>query len=1043
MKTRYTILTRTIIICIILFFFPVLGNTSDAAMEPLKPTKFPSMQRIEGAVNEVMATGKIPGAVIVLISGTEHTIIKAVGYADLEKQIRVTGDTLFELGSCSKSFTALAMKQLEQEGMIKLDDPVSKYFPWFRVTFRNREQQITINQLLHHTSGIPERAFGKVLAGNNKDALVDVLRRVSGMELKQLPGRQFEYSNVNYDIAGAILEKVSGLSYEAYMVKKLFLPLGMTSTGVGTGGKFKATGYKIAFGTPRPFDSPLYRGNFPAGYVVTSGNDMVKWLNAQLGQTPLGQTESELNTLIATTHKPDPLLQGFGYKSIQYSMGWFVLPGNISEIFHGGANPNFTAYVALRPAQKMAVAVLTNSNSTGSQFLGARLMQLFDLPANEKLEKYAYDGGMDNTFSMACYVFWGFLVICGGIFIYILIDWFRGLRHIEGLNPSKLFQLFIALCATLPLVLGIYFVPDTLRGLSWQQAIDWAPASFPMAVVLLLCFLAVCNLLFFCSLMLPYKDKTSFRNKYIRPLPMVLFLGFISGLGQSASMVLISTSFFIPFPLQYLLYYFLMTLFISVLGQKIVQTKMTTISNDIVYELRMKLIDRVFATRFQNFEKIDSGRFYATLNNDTETISNSAGIVVGTITSAVTALAAFVYLSAISLLATLSTLLFAVFLGLFYVAVGKKSRVLMEKMRDTQNVFMKLIEGLSKGFRELSMHHNKKVEYAADVEASCLEYRNTRISSIVKFIDANLVSSSMILVLLAGICISFPRLFPDMSLGLLISFIMVLLYMIGPITAIMGSFPAFIRIKVSWDRIKKFSAEIPAIEELLNFKERNALSHKGETVNCLEAKGVMFSYSKPDETEKFTVGPIDLKINKGEILFIVGGNGSGKTTLAKLITGLYLPEAGTVTVDGKVIGGQDYLGEYFSVIFDDYMLFEKLYNIDINAKKAEIEKYLKLLAMDKKVELKDQKFSTINLSSGQRKRLALLQCYLEDCPIYLFDEVAADQDPEFRKFFYRDLLLKMKAMGKIIIAITHDDHYFDVADQIIKLDLGKIDNVVK
>jgi cyclic peptide transporter len=1009
----------------------------------------PDIEAIDKIITDVMTKGKIPGLSLVLIKGQEHVVAKGYGLADINGQQPVTVGTLFQLASCSKSFTALAMLKLESEGYVKMSDPVSKYFPGFKMTFRDKEYPITIEQLLHHLSGIPWKTFAQIPEAEHEQALEEVVHLVSGTQLNDTPGRKYEYSNTNFDIAGAIIEKVSGMSFENYMKKEVFNPLGMEHTEIGIKGdgnqeNANATGHKIAFSEPKPFASPIYRGNFPAGYVLSNANDMAVWLKAQLGMV-----QTNFTPLMQRSHKPNSLLQGTQYRPVSYSFGWQVRPGVKSVVFHSGMNPNFTSFVAIIPSQQIAIAVLANSNSTGTQFLGQRLLQVLStgssptqIPEQKKAAEYVYNGGLDNFFTIGSYGLIALIVLCIGIILYILIDTFRGLRHFEGMTLNKLFQIFIALMGSAPLLLGIYFVPDAIVGFSWPLALAWAPGSFPVVIYLIIAFFGAANFIFFLSLIFPYKAKSSFRNQYLKPLPLILFLGFIAGLAGAAAMFLISTSFFSPMELKYLLYYFGTALFISTLGQKIVRTKMIVIANDIVFELRMKLVSKIFATRFQHFEKIDSGRIYATLNNDTESISNSASMVVGTVTSAVTAVAAFVYLSAISLLATLSTLMFAVLMGGFYIIVGKKSRVLMEQMRDTQNVFMKLIEGLVKGFREISMHHNKKIEYDADVEASCEEYRRTRVSAIVKFVNANLVSSSMILILLAAICISFPRLFPDMSLARLISFIMVLLYMIGPITSIMSSFPTFIRIKVSWDRIQKFIDEVPAMEELTHYKDIKALSHKGKTVESLEAKGITYSYQGEEGSEPFCVGPIDLKVQKGEILFIVGGNGSGKTTLAKMITGLYQPEQGSVTIDGKEIGGNDYLGEYFSIIFDNFMLFEKLYNIDIEAKKAEIDEYLKVLRMDGKVKLKDGKFSTVDLSSGQRKRLALLQCYLEDCPIYLFDEVAADQDPEFRKFFYHDLLIKMKKQGKIIIAITHDDHYFDVADQIIKLDMGKIDTYV-
>ena len=212
-------------------------------------------------------------------------------------------------------------------------------------------------------------------------------------------------------------------------------------------------------------------------------------------------------------------------------------------------------------------------------------------------------------------------------------------------------------------------------------------------------------------------------------------------------------------------------------------------------------------------------------------------------------------------------------------------------------------------------------------------------------------------------------------------------------------------------------------------------------IESVKLEGVKFRYESDNQDEKpFTVGPIDLEVKKGEALFIIGGNGSGKTTLAKLLTGLYVPGEGTVKINGQQVTDAK-LGEYYSTVHSDFWLFEKLYAIDTLEKKEEIRNYLKQLELADKVEVQDNRYTTIRLSGGQRKRLALMQCFLEDRPIFLFDEFAANQDPEFRKYFYRELFKELKAQGKIIIAITHDDHFFDVADKIIKLDFGKLDIV--
>jgi ABC-type siderophore export system fused ATPase/permease subunit len=243
-----------------------------------------------------------------------------------------------------------------------------------------------------------------------------------------------------------------------------------------------------------------------------------------------------------------------------------------------------------------------------------------------------------------------------------------------------------------------------------------------------------------------------------------------------------------------------------------------------------------------------------------------------------------------------------------------------------------------------------------------------------------------------------------------------------------------------------------------------------ESIESINATGVMFQYKPREEEDEagadnsrrkaitaensdnenenkeeekmFSVGPLDFEAKKGEIVFIVGGNGSGKTTLGKMLTGLYMLDEGTITINGKEIPNYQ-LGEYFSAIFNDYYLFKKLYEIDFNKNEntERAHSFLKTIQLEDTVKIEDNEFSTLNVSGGQRKRLALMTCFMEDSPIYLFDEVAADQDPQFRRFFYRKMLQKMKEQGKIVIAITHDDHYFDVADRLIKLDMGQIEIV--
>ena len=207
----------------------------------------------------------------------------------------------------------------------------------------------------------------------------------------------------------------------------------------------------------------------------------------------------------------------------------------------------------------------------------------------------------------------------------------------------------------------------------------------------------------------------------------------------------------------------------------------------------------------------------------------------------------------------------------------------------------------------------------------------------------------------------------------------------------------------------------------------------------LELVNIHHSYTGDSEKHQFTLDNINLKFEPGELVFIVGGNGSGKSTLVKQVTGLYIPDNGEILFNNIPItdDNREWYRQQFSVVFYDFYLFERLLGIEDN-RGTEIQNYLKQLELDKKVTVKEGILSTTNLSQGQRKRLALLTAYLENRPIYLFDEWASDQDPVFKEVFYNKLLPELKQRGKTVIAISHDDRYFDKCDRLIKLDYGRV-----
>jgi cyclic peptide transporter len=983
------------------------------------------VSQIEKKVQKLMDEWDIPGLSLAIIKG-DQVYAKGLGYADEKQEIPVTADTLFELASTSKAFTALAILNLEKEGLVNLDSPVSTYLPWLHVNYQGRECPVTLRQFLHHTSGIPTQSISLIPRSNAQDALQQAVRRLVGFELERKPGTEFEYATINYDVLGAVIETVSGMSYENYLTKNILTPLGMTHSFVGhpSDSSPMSKGYKIGFFSAHEYKAPVYRGNTPAGYIISNASDMVRWLKAQTGQE-----ENPFTQLVQESHKPDHSVALNPANLGAYGMGWFSYMNGTDVLDHQGLNPNFTAYIGFSPKEKLGVAVLANSNSTATSWIGYYILGVL---RGEELASLNIPGDEVDKGSSVVALMTGLFILCIiAFYLSIPLDIIKGRRRFEGLGFKKISRWFLSLCMYVPFLYGIYLLPKAMNGVSWDTALAFGPSSFQVMIILLVASMAMSWLGLIFSSLFPQQ------NKYKRQAPLLLVLSVAAGGANAVIIFLINASVFNTKGLFYQLYFFALAFSLYIIGRKVLQTELTRITFDIIYDLRMNLVGKIFNTSYQNFEKVDRGRVLATLNDDTNQISNAANIVVMFATSIITIFGSFIFLASIAFWATALTLLVVFFVAGIYYVVTEKTNHLFEEARDTQNEFMGYLTGMLDGFKELSMHYHKRMEYQADVAGSVDALRKKLSVALIKFINAFLVGESLLIITLGAVGFGFTRVFPDISRVTIMSFIMILLYLIGPFNVLLRSIPEFMRMRVSWMRVQRFSNDVPANIDPSAIKPPEKLP---VCIESIKAEGVMFEYKSENEIERFRVGPLDFEARKGEIIFIVGGNGSGKTTLAKMLTGLYIPEGGVLRVNGVEKANYE-IGEFFSVVFSDYHLFEKLYSIDLTGKDEDIQRYLKLLRLEQKVTLGDKAFSTVDLSGGQRKRLALLQCYLEGHPIYLFDEIAADQDPEFRKFFYRDLLMRMKAEGKIVIAITHDDHYFDVADRVIKMDMGQIETV--
>ncbi|WP_378107818.1 cyclic peptide export ABC transporter [Cohnella cellulosilytica] len=518
-----------------------------------------------------------------------------------------------------------------------------------------------------------------------------------------------------------------------------------------------------------------------------------------------------------------------------------------------------------------------------------------------------------------------------------------------------------------------------------------------------------------------------------RPYGTMLLLSIASGVGN-ASMIFVVNAAIAgngTFSTD-LLPFFVLGMLGFVCGQKLLRSRLIRMTNGIVYDKRMEVLNVVLNAPYANVEAMERGKIEACLNNDTETVSSFSNRMVSVGTWSVTILAGFAYLAALSLAGFLFSLA-VVFVasGAFFVILRSANR-LWEQTRDIQNVFFKFIQDLIYGFKELYLNRRKARDFRDDMELSCASYRDKRSQAEVKVANVVVIGDLLFASVIGTVVFAFPHMLPGIGSGELRSFVFVFLYMAGPLTSILNTLPDLFQARISWRRIRKFTDEL---SELGGRTDAEAGSEEAADLR-LRLEQAIYEYSRGSE-RSFSVGPIDYEFRSGELVFVIGGNGSGKSTLAKLVTGLYEPNEGSVTLNGNRISAAA-IGDYVSTIFSDAYLFDRLYGIDFEAKAEEARHYLNVLGLQDKVAIEGGRFSTTRLSTGQRKRLALLVSYLDDKPICLFDEWAADQDPEYREYFYTTLLPELRNKGKCVIVITHDDRYFGMADKLIKLEMGKI-----
>ena len=480
---------------------------------------------------------------------------------------------------------------------------------------------------------------------------------------------------------------------------------------------------------------------------------------------------------------------------------------------------------------------------------------------------------------------------------------------------------------------------------------------------------------------------------------------------------------------------------VALVGRVTSDMSTNRVGQRLVAQVRKSLAQKILSAPIDALERYRTHRLMPVLTQDVDMISDAGFVLASTVIALSIALGCLGYLAWLSL-PMFGLLVIALVLGAAVQAVVlTRAEAGFWRARDGEEQLHKAYRGISEGAKELRMHRGRRARMmSGQIEQTVDGIRAVNQRAINTYVVGSAFGSALFFLLIAVILgWAAAR---TVAPAVLSGFVLVLLFLKGPIDQLVGVLPNVGRAKVAFQRIGDLSLRFATPEPHLHL-DRPA----GEVAftDAIELRGVRYAFDAPEGGgEPFVLGPIDLVLRRGELVFIVGDNGSGKTTLIKLLLGLYAPQQGELRLDGSPVtdATRDDYRQLFTTVFSDFYLFQDLLAGEGGAPQPLPEAarpYLERLEIAHKVSVRDGAFTTTDLSTGQRKRLALVHAWLEGRPVLVFDEWAADQDPAFRHLFYTELLPELRAKGHLVVVISHDDRYFHVADRVVRMAKGQVE----
>ena len=467
---------------------------------------------------------------------------------------------------------------------------------------------------------------------------------------------------------------------------------------------------------------------------------------------------------------------------------------------------------------------------------------------------------------------------------------------------------------------------------------------------------------------------------------------------------------------------FLISLFLFIKTQYYVTITTTAEIEAIIHKLRLRVIDRVRRSELLAVERIGRSRIVAATTSDTAVLTQASNMLCFTVQGAVLIFFVAIYVAFLSIAAIVMTI--------FIVAIAstifhyKNRRLVAEKQKSAEwegHLFDRLTDFLD-GFKEVKLNSARSTDLFDDAIDVSRTAANIKIKSQAETFRMIVTSQISMYVLLGAVVFIAPQFSASLGGSSLTQTTTALMFVVGACFGLVQSIPVLMNANAAADRIERLEADLQAMVTAAEPSEIKVMKHFGK----IEMRRIMFHYIDRFSEAAFHIGPLDFTLKPGELVFITGGNGSGKSTFLRVLAGLYPPDSGEIILDGVRVNNatRDSYRSLMSAIFFDYHLFKRLYGVH-EPDPGEVDRRLTQFRLADKTTLSNGEFSTLDLSGGQRRRLALIVSLLEKRPIFLLDEWTAEQDPEFRRKFYDEMLPEMLEAGATIVAITHDDRYLD------------------